>query len=71
MLVFRSDTSGSLSAHSPALASSLPPAAPPAMLTHLMFQPVCVLPSLLLHWPCALGTGFFFARCEPPKKSSA
>jgi hypothetical protein len=36
-----------------------------------MFQPVCVLPSLLLHWPCAFGVGFFFARGEPPKKSSA
>jgi hypothetical protein len=57
--VFRSDTSGSDSAQSPLLASSEPPPAPVATSTHLMFQPACVVPSLFVHWPAALGEGIF------------
>ena len=57
--VLRSDVSGSDTAQLPTLASSLPPAAPAATLTHLMFQPVWVLPSVLPHTPEALGVAFF------------
>jgi hypothetical protein len=31
-----------------------------------MFQPVCVDPSVLPHWPLALATAFFLRRAEPP-----
>ena len=57
--VFRSDTSGSETAQSPASASSLPPPAPAAMSTHLMFQPTWVVPSLLPHSPVELAIAVF------------
>ena len=64
--VLRSLTSGSLSAQLPASASSEPPAAPPAMSTHLMFQPVCVpAPEKHRRHP-RMGDALLIVRDDPP-----
>lgn len=51
-------------------ASSLPPPAPLATSTHLMFQPVCVPPALP-HVPLAVGVAFLMPRVVPPYCASA
>jgi hypothetical protein len=71
VVVFRSDTKASETAQSPASASSLPPPAPAAMSTHLMFQPVCVPLPLAPHTPEASAMAFIFVRVVPPYSESA
>ena len=67
--VRRSCTSGSEVVQAPALASSEPPAAPEAVLTHLMFQPPCTPPASP-QTPAALAVAFLTARVVPPKLAS-